>query len=274
MICSHNSTLRSAMNLDLSEKRALVCGASAGIGHACAIALAHLGARVTLVARDPTRLAAAVAQLPKVARADHDMLVLDLSDPQGAGRAVEEYIAKAGAIHILINNTGGPPPGAMADATISQLAAAFSSLLLSAHALTQAVIPGMKAEGYGRIINISSTSVKQPIPNLGLSNAVRAAVSNWGKTLATELAPFGITVNSVLPGFVRTDRLTEIFKARSAKSGTPQAQLERDAIAEIPVGRFAHPHEIADAVAFLASPAAGYINGIQLPVDGGRLKGL
>jgi 3-oxoacyl-[acyl-carrier protein] reductase len=182
------------------------------------------------------------------------------------------HLAETGkTYHIVINNTGGPPGGTMADATAAQLMAAFNSLMVSAHVITQALLPGMKQARYGRIINISSTSVKQPIANLGLSNAVRAAVSNWGKTLSQEVAKFGITVNSVLPGYTDTERLSELFKARSAKTGQSLEIINAEAVAAIPAGRLGKAEEIAAAVAFLATPAAAYINGIHLPVDGGRL---
>ncbi len=261
------------MNLDLSGKNALVCGASSGIGLACAVELAGLGANVTLAARDAARLEAAAATLPPTrAGQTHSTLVLDTSDSAKAGAAVAADLAsRAIACHILINNTGGPPGGSMADATAPQLIAAFESLLVSAHVITQAVLPGMKTAGYGRVINISSTSVKQPIAGLGLSNAVRAAVSNWGKSLSQEVARFGITVNSVLPGYTETDRLAELFRGKAARTGHSIDAIKAEAVASIPAGRLGAASEIAAAVAFLASPAAAYVNGIQLPVDGGRL---
>ena len=260
------------MNIDLSGKMALVCGASSGIGRACATELAAMGASVTLVSRDPARLADALASLPSQTGQSHATLAMDTSDPAAVATKLAAHLAETGrTYHILINNTGGPPSGPMADATAAQLSAAFNSLLVSAHLITQALLPGMKQAGYGRVINISSTSVKQPIANLGLSNAVRAAVSNWGKTLSQEVAKFGITVNSVLPGYTDTDRLGELFKARSAKTGQSIDSIRAEAIGAIPAGRLGKSEEIAAAVAFLASPAAAYVNGIQLPVDGGRL---
>ncbi len=260
------------MNLDLSGKNAFVGGASAGIGRACAIELAELGANVTVVSRDPARLAAALAVLPVKGDQKHSTLALDTSDPASVTTALVAHLAETGkTYHIVINNTGGPPGGTMADATAAQLMAAFNSLMVSAHVITQALLPGMKQARYGRIINISSTSVKQPIANLGLSNAVRAAVSNWGKTLSQEVAKFGITVNSVLPGYTDTERLSELFKARSAKTGQSLEIINAEAVAAIPAGRLGKAEEIAAAVAFLATPAAAYINGIHLPVDGGRL---
>lgn len=261
------------MNLDLTGKSALVCGASSGIGLACAAELATLGADVTLAARDGARLSSALASLPTPRSGrSHAMLILDTSDAAKALAAVEaNLVARGRPYHILINNTGGPPGGSMTDSTPTQLRSAFESLLVTAHAITQALVPGMKAAGYGRIINISSTSVKQPIAGLGLSNAVRAAVSNWGKSLSQELGRHGITVNSVLPGYTETDRLAELFKAKAAKTGQSVDAIRADAEASIPAGRLGSAAEVAAAVAFLASPAAAYVNGVQLPVDGGRL---
>ncbi|MCC6428876.1 MAG: SDR family oxidoreductase [Phycisphaerales bacterium] len=262
------------MELSLTGKRALVCGSTAGIGKAAAIELAKLGADVVLAARNPEKLTASLPDLPKTNSQQHGTLSLDTGDPASVKAAAQQIEKDGRSIHILVNNTGGPPGGAMADATEEQLFAAFQTLLVSAHALTRAVIPGMKRDGYGRIINITSTSVKQPIPNLGLSNAVRAAVANWAKSLSQELGPFGITVNNVLPGYTDTERLTQLFSGRASKTGKTVEAIKTDVIASIPAGRLGRADEIGAAVAFLASPAAGYINGINLPVDGGRLGSL
>ncbi|MFM9995226.1 MAG: SDR family oxidoreductase [Phycisphaerales bacterium] len=265
------------MDTSLVGKRALVCGSTAGIGRAAAVELAALGAEVTLVARDDAKLRSTAAALPANHGQRHAGLVADLADPESATRAVAGALANGAGVrpfHILVNNTGGPPGGAMLDATADQLLAAFKSLLVTAHRLVQAVVPGMKDAKYGRIINITSTSVKQPIPNLGLSNAVRAGVANWAKTLSQELGPFGITVNNVLPGYTDTERLTELFKGRSAKTGKSMDAIRAETVASIPAGRLGRADEIAAAVAFLATPAAAYINGINLPVDGGRTLSL
>ncbi|MBX3363901.1 MAG: SDR family oxidoreductase [Phycisphaeraceae bacterium] len=259
------------MNLDLSGKSALVCGASAGIGRACAVELASLGATVTVAARSADKLAALAAELPRPGGQNHAALVLDLSKPVEARQAVTTRVAEAGAYHILINNTGGPPSGPLLEATAAQFLAAFETLLLTAHHLVQVVSPGMKQAGYGRIINIASTSVKQPIQGLGLSNAVRAAVANWAKTLSQELGGFGITVNNVLPGYTDTERLQMLFEARSGKSGQSVEAIREEVVRSIPAARLGRAEDIAAAAGFLASPAAGYINGINLPVDGGRL---
>lgn len=267
--------LGSGMNLDLTGKRALVCGASAGIGRACAVELAGLGADVTLVARSREKLEAALSQLPRKGSQTHDLLTCDLSDSGRASEAVEEAIRVSGRpVLVLINNTGGPAPGKAIDTSVAAFRAGFESLLATPHVLVQAVVPGMKAAGFGRVINIASTSVKQPIANLAVSNAIRAATANWAKTLSQELAGFGITVNNVLPGYTDTERLAEIFEMRAKKSGCSLDEARRGVITDIPAGRLGTPGEIAAAVAFLASPAAAYVNGINLPVDGGRLGSL
>jgi 3-oxoacyl-[acyl-carrier protein] reductase len=256
------------MNIDLHGKRAIVCGASKGIGRAAAQELAELGAEVTLVARNQAALEAAKATLSNPDR--HHVLAADFQNPQQLREKIEAHIKQHGAIHILLNNTGGPAPGPVLTASLDQFQSAFTQHLLCNHVLALAVIPGMKAEKYGRIINVISTSVKIPIAGLGVSNTIRAAVANWAKTLATEVALFGITVNNILPGATDTDRLDEILSGKAAKSGQPLADVIAHEATSIPAGRFAQPEELGQAIAFLASPAAAYINGINLPVDGGR----
>jgi 3-oxoacyl-[acyl-carrier protein] reductase len=262
------------MNLDLSGKRALVCGSTSGIGKAAAIELAQLGASVTLAARDAGKLNSALAALPRKDGQTHDTIAADFSKPAEAAKAVSGAADANRPWLILVNNTGGPTPGPASGATPEQLHAALDAMLVSAQLLTQLLTPGMKAARYGRVINITSTSVKAPIPNLGLSNIVRAAVANWAKTLSQELGQFGITVNNVLPGYTATERLGSLVKTRAGKQGISDAEVEVQLKADIPAGRFAEPAEVAAAIAFLASPAAAYINGINLPVDGGRLQSL
>jgi 3-oxoacyl-[acyl-carrier protein] reductase len=261
------------LNFNLIGRRALVCGGSKGIGFASAKILAEMGAQVTLLARNIESLETAVAQLSTEAGQTHGFIVADLSNTD----AIADFMAEAlqdHTIHILVNNAGGPPSGPLALATSSDFLAAYQQHLLAAHAMSQAVLPGMKAENYGRIINIISTSVKQPLDNLGVSNTTRAAVAGWAKTLANEVAQFGVTVNNVLPGATQTERLDNIIQASVARSGLTTKEIAKEMQKEIPMRRFGQPEEIAAAVAFLASPAASYITGHSLPVDGGRLRGL
>lgn len=260
------------MDLSLVGRRALVCGSSQGIGLAAAVCLAEMGAEVTLLARDPQRLELARRQLPPGKGQTHGVLAADFANWVEVEDKVQSWVAATGGAEILINNTGGPAPGPALTATGEQFIAAFAAHLLVNQALVQAVVPRMKELEYGRIVNVISTSVKQPIQGLGVSNTVRGAVANWAKTLAAELAPFGITVNNVLPGATRTARLDQILKDSAERSGGSVAEAERKMIAPIPAGRFAEPNEIGAAIGFLASPAAAYINGINLPVDGGRTQ--
>ena len=261
------------MDLSLVGKRAVVCGSTAGLGKACAVELALLGATVTLVARNAEKLAAVVGELPAPNGQKHASAVADFASVESVGRAAGG-LGGAGTYHILVNNTGGPPGGTAIDADPAAYLAAFNAHLIANHLLVRALVPGMKAAGYGRIINIISTSVKAPIPNLGVSNTIRGAVASWAKTLASELGPHGITVNNVLPGYTKTDRLGSLVKGRAAKAGVSEEAVEAELVATIPVGRFGRAEEFGAAVAFLASPAAAYINGINLPVDGGRLPTL
>ncbi|MEO8809478.1 MAG: SDR family oxidoreductase [Rhodanobacter sp.] len=262
------------MQLDLSGRHALVCGASQGIGRACAIELALLGASVTVLARRGDVLATLANDLPRTHDTQrHDFVVADAGDTDALRTRIEELVAAA-PVHILVNNSGGPPPGSIVDATTQDFLEALRRHLLASHALVQSVLPGMRDAGWGRIVNIISTSVKEPIPGIGVSNTTRGAVASWAKTLAGELAPFGITVNNVLPGSTDTPRIEQIVAARAQKSGRRQQDVQQEMAAEIPMGRFADPAETAAAVAFLASPAASYITGVSLPVDGGRMRSL
>jgi 3-oxoacyl-[acyl-carrier protein] reductase len=258
------------MNLNLTGKRALVCGSSQGIGKAVALELASLGASVILVARNRDALQKVTRELNSGAGQRHDFIAVDFNHAESLQEKMRHFFSENPPVHILVNNTGGPPAGPIFEAKKEEFMQAFSNHLVGNQILTQAVVPGMKTEKYGRIINIISTSIKQPIKGLGVSNTVRAAVANWAKTLSEELGPFGITVNNVLPGATKTTRLQAIIESRAKQSGASVAEIEKKMLAEIPAGRFAEPAEIAFAVAFLASPAAAYINGINLPVDGGR----
>lgn len=246
------------MNSDLSGKAALVCGGSQGIGLAAARELAARGAAVTVLAR---------SEPP----AEHGFRFLraDLQQIEGLIPALEHQLREPPAFHILVNNSGGPPPGPVTEATVEQLLAAFRQHLLASHLLTQWLLPGMKTAGYGRIVNVISTSVREPIPGLGVSNTVRGATASWAKTLSREVAKFGITVNNVLPGATRTARLESIIAKKAA--GSSREAVESAMRAEIPLGRFGEPQELGSVIAFLASPAAGYVTGASIPVDGGRL---
>ena len=255
----------------LEGKTALACGASRGIGLACATEFARQGARVVLAARSEASLRRAQESLEP---GDHELLAVDFQDPREVRRSAQKLVDRIGAIQILLNNSGGPPSGPILEAPLEAFEAAFASHLVSCQALAQVLVPGMKESGYGRIINIISTSVKQPIRGLGVSNTVRGAVASWAKTLSAELAPLGITVNNLLPGATRTDRLIEIISERSRAWARSEREVEEEMRREIPAGRFAAPEEIAAAAAFLASPSASYITGASLQVDGGRTLAL
>ena len=256
------------MNLNLNNKKALVCGSTQGIGKATAFALAEESVHITLIARNEDKLKEVLAELPS--HRSHDYIVADFSDPA----ALEAIMKNRGEYHILVNNTGGPKSGMLSQASLNEFTNAFQMHIICNHILVQACLPFMKAEAYGRIINVISTSVKEPIPGLGVSNTIRNAVANWVKTLSGELAQFGITVNNVLPGFTDTARLDQIVKIKAEREGTTEKEMIEIMKGYVPAKRFAKPEETAAAITFLASEAAAYINGINLPVDGGRTKSL
>jgi 3-oxoacyl-[acyl-carrier protein] reductase len=258
------------MNTLLKDKKAVVCGATQGIGKAIALKLASMGASVIVVGRDPRKLNKVKKELSKEQGQVHYSIEADFNFPATLKAEVQNLIEKKGPFHILVNNTGGPPGGEAISAKTQSFTQAFNQHLICNHIMVQALVEGMKKEKYGRIINIISTSVKQPLKGLGVSNTIRGAVANWAKTLSFELAPFNITVNNVLPGATNTGRITELLEAKSKKTGKTVEELKEEMVSEIPMGRFAEPGEIASAVAFLVSPAASYITGINLPVDGGR----
>lgn len=258
------------MNLDLSGKTAVVCGSTQGLGYASAAELALMGCNVILFARNREKLEEAVQSLSKNAHQNHGYLVADFTDIAAVKKVIDEFV-QHNTVHILINNTGGPAGGPAINAATDEFIAAFNNHLINNHHLTQAVVPGMKAAGFGRIINIISTSVKIPLAGLGVSNTIRGAVASWAKTLATELGPFGITVNNVLPGFTKTSRADYVITKKATDTGKTASEVMAELVAEIPAKRIGKPEEFGAAVAFLCSPAAAYINGINLPVDGGRL---
>lgn len=257
------------MNLNLTGKTALVGGSTQGIGKAAALELAALGATVILLARNEDKLKQTITELPN-SQNKHSYIVADYSNPQELSNKVNEFIASHGAIHILINNTGGPSGGPITEAKTEEFINTFNNHLICNHLLAQACLPLMKEAKFGRIVNIISTSVKQPLKGLGVSNTIRAAVANWSKTLSVEVAPFGITVNNVLPGATDTIRIKQLNEIKSTKTGKSVEEVRAETLAEIPMGRMADASEVANAIAFLASPAASYITGINVPVDGGR----
>lgn len=262
------------MTIDLTGKTALVCGSSQGIGQATAIAMAAAGARVVLLARDEKGLLAVKQQLSTDAGQEHDHLVADFTNPSAVQQRVTDWVQQHGTLHILVNNTGGPKGGPLNQAATDELEHAFKMHVVVNQLLAQAVVPGMKEAGYGRILNVISTSVKAPIPGLGVSNTIRGAVASWSKTLAGELGPHGITVNNVLPGFTDTARLDAIITNKAHKAECSEATMAQRMKDGVPARRFGKPEELAHAITFLASPMASYINGINLPVDGGRTQSL
>lgn len=262
------------MEISLKNKNAVVCGSTQGIGRAIAMQFAFSGANVTLIARNEQSLRDVLRQLASSKEQKHNFIVADFSEPEILRKKIHNFVSENLPVHILVNNTGGPDTGLAINARTDEYEIAFKRHLICNHILVQAVVEGMKKEKYGRIINIISTSVKQPIKNLGVSNTVRAAVAGWSKTLSFELAGFGITVNNILPGSTKTERLYSIFKANAKSSGKTVEKIEEEWLSVVPAGRFGDPEELAYAAAFLASPLAGYINGINLPVDGGRLQSL
>lgn len=261
-------------DLALTGRRALVCGSTQGIGRACALRLADLGAAVTLMARDEAALNRVRGELSTGAGQTHDVLVADFSRPASVREAIGRRLSAGGTLDVLVNNTGGPSSGPIVEAEPESFLRAIEMHVVCNQILLQAVLPGMKQSRFGRVINIISTSVKEPIPGLGVSNTTRWAVAAWAKTVAGEVAPFGITVNNVLPGYTDTARLASLIAKKARAAGVTEAAARAEIIARIPMGRLAEAREIAAAVGFLASPAASYITGINVPVDGGRIASL
>ena len=257
------------MNLSLEGKNAVVSGSTQGIGLAIAEELAFLGASCTLVARNEDAMQKAILHLDIALRQKHTYLVADFSKPDTVKKAITSHVEK-NVVHILVNNTGGPPAGPVIEATEEAFLNAFNQHLICNQILVKSVVPSMKNEKFGRIINVISTSVKIPINNLGVSNTIRGAVASWAKTMANELGQFNITVNNILPGFTSTNRLTTLIENIAKRGNTLVDIVEKNMIDEVPMKRFADASEIAAVAAFLASPAASYVNGTSIPVDGGR----
>ncbi|RYZ31183.1 MAG: SDR family oxidoreductase [Chitinophagaceae bacterium] len=257
------------MNLSLEGKNAIISGSSQGIGYAIAEELALMGANCILLARNEENLKLAVLGLDISIRQSHTYYALDFNDQNAVRNLIKEITSKQ-PVHILVNNSGGPAAGPITEATEEQFINTFNQHLITNHILTKAVMGGMKAESYGRIINIISTSVKVPLNNLGVSNTIRGAVASWAKTMANELGQFGITVNNVLPGYTRTQRLDAIISNTVKKKGITIDEAEKEMMQDIPARRFGEASEIAAVAAFLATPAAAYVNGTSIRVDGGR----
>ena len=261
------------MDLNLKGKTALVCGSTQGIGKSAAIELALLGANIVLFARNEKKLQQVLEELDSSKGQDHKYLVADFSDTELVNSTIQTF-AEQTPVHILVNNTGGPAGGPIVDAKDHSFLSAFQQHLINNHNILKALVPGMRSAGYGRVINIISTSVKQPLTGLGVSNTIRGAVASWAKTMANELGQYGITVNNVLPGATMTSRLESIAENKAKATGLNKDEVLSQMAAAAPAKRIGQANEVANAIAFLASPAAGYINGINLPVDGGRTGSL
>jgi len=257
----------------LDGRHALVCGASAGIGRAAALAFAERGARVSVLARSRSALETLLPELLAAGAPAAHALPADLEDRKTLASLLEAHLAHHGRVQILLNNTGGPPAGPLLEAEEEDFLRAFGRHVLAAHLLVRALLPGMREAGYGRILNVISTSVREPIPGLGVSNTIRGAMASWAKTLSRELPP-GVTVNNVLPGFTDTARLASLKTTLAEGRGVSPEEIEAGWLASVPEGRLGRPGELGAVLAFLASPSAAYVRGQSLAVDGGRLASI
>ncbi len=260
------------MNVSLEGLRAIVCGASQGIGKAISIQFAESGASIFLIARNEANLKKTLASLPKNPFAHHSYACVDVGNLYELQTVIEKATIEYDGFHIVVNNTGGPPPGLLYHSLNDELENAFKQHILSAHTILKVVLPKMIELKYGRIINIISIGMKQPIANLGVSNTIRGAMGNWAKTLSKELSHYGITVNNILPGYIKTERLKSLIQNNSKIKNTTYEQEEKKIIEEVPVQRLGNPKEVAFLATFIASPLANYLNGVSIPIDGGFLN--
>jgi len=260
------------MDLGLKDKSVIVTAASKGIGKATALGFLQEGARVTICARDQQALEAAREELQAATGGQIVAITADVSDPQQLQALVSAATAAHGETEVLVNNAGGPPAGSHTDISAQQWQQAFDLTLQSAVRLTELVLPGMKKAGWGRVVNLSSYSVKQPMDNMMLSNSIRLSVLGWAKTLANEVAADGILVNTVCPGWTDTARVASLLQQKSAATGASVDEVRNDIAANVPLGRIASAQEIANVVVFLASNSASYVTGAAIPVDGGAAK--
>ena len=262
-----------AVSIDLIGRRALVCGASSGLGRAIATAFAEAGAELLVLARSRDKLEVLCDELRERGAPKATPLAVDMDALAEFAQTIQEQVVGTGGVHVCVHNTGGPAAGPILEKTEEDLVRVFGRHQITAHFLVRSLLPFMAQEGYGRFVNVLSTSAREPIENLGLSNAIRAGMVGWAKTVANELPP-GVTMNNVLPGYTGTERLDELKAAISERTGQSHEQIEQGWVSGIPEGRIGRPEELAAAVLFLASPMASYVRGHSLPVEGGRLKGL
>ncbi|MFH1135317.1 MAG: SDR family oxidoreductase [Pseudomonadota bacterium] len=262
------------MNLGLHGKIALVGGAGKGLGRAAAFSLAREGVKVGLISRTRATLEKTAAEIEAATGSEARAIPADLADRDQAVEAARAAVRLFGRVDILVNNAGGPPSGQFLDFADADWDRAFQLNLMSAISLARELVPGMKARGFGRIVNITSLAVKQPLDGLILSNAIRAGLHGWAKSLSNELAPFGITVNNILPGYTLTDRVGSLAAVLAQKQGTTPEAVIAGWEAGIPMKRLGRPEDLGDLAAFLASEQAGYITGTSILIDGGAYKGL
>lgn len=261
------------MDLGLNGKRALVMGASRGLGAAIARTLAAEGATVIAAARTVAKTQAWIDELPQDVRARVSAAPLDLADLASVDALIAK-VKQAGGVDILIANSGGPPPSEARESKRQDWLTNFEAMAANLFHVAQGLLPGMTERGFGRIITIASSGVEQPIPRLALSNGIRSAVIGWSKTLATEVAAQGVTVNVVLPGRIQTERVDQLDKATADRAGITQEEAAKASRATIPMGRNGTPQEFADVVAFLASTKASYVTGAKIRIDGGAIRSI